>query len=144
MKIDDILFGQQTGNKTTNRKTTTETNFKDLLDNHVQPTDANQSVSGTNAVTAAPAISATVRLEGLQLSEKAIDTLASFGAALNDNSIASQDLEPYVNAMEEETSALLDLQEELPQDDPLSKLLNRIATVTYLESAKYRRGDYNV
>ena len=45
--------------------------------------------------------------------------------------------------MEEETSALLDLQEELPQDDPLAKLLNRIATVTYLESAKYRRGDYN-
>ena len=61
MKIDDILFGQQTGNKTTNRKTTTETNFKDLLDNHVQPGDANQSVSGTNAVTPAPAISATKR-----------------------------------------------------------------------------------
>ncbi len=143
MKIDDILLGQQTGNKTANRKTTTETNFKDLLDNHVQPLDANHPVSNTSAVMPTATISATVRLEGLQLSEKAIDTLESFGAALNNTAVSAQDLEPFVDAMEEETAALLDLQEELPQDDPLAKLLNRIATVTYLESAKYRRGDYN-
>ena len=143
MKIDDILFGQQTGNKTTNRKEATDTNFKDLLNNQVQPADASHPLASTNAVTPTAAISATLRLEGLQLSEKTIDSLESFSAALEDTTIAAEDLEPFVDALEEETSALLDLQQDLPQDDPLAKLLNRIATVAYIESSKFRRGDYN-
>ena len=143
MKIDDILSGQQTGNKATGKKSTSETNFKDLLSNQIQPTDGSQPVAGSKAVAPSSTISAALRLEGLQLSEKTIDTLASFGAALENASLTAEELEPFVTALEEETDALLDLREELPQDDPLAKLLNRIATVTYLEAAKYRRGDYS-
>lgn len=143
MKIDDILFGQQTGNKTTGKKTTSETNFKDLLTNQAQQAGASGQVTESGTIAPSPPISAALRLEGLQLSEKTINTLESFGAALENVSLASEDLEPFVAALEEETTALLDLQEELPQEDPLAKLLNRIATVTYLETEKYRRGDYS-
>ena len=143
MKIDDILSGQQAGNKATGKKSTTETNFKDLLSNQVQPTDANQPTAGSKAAAPISAVSAALRLEGLQLTEKTINTLESFGIALKNASLVAEDLEPFVDALEEETAALLDLQEDLPEEDPLTKLLNRIATVSYLEIAKYRRGDYS-
>ncbi len=47
-----------------------------------------------------------------------------------------------VEALEEDTGSILGLKEKLPAEDPLAKLLDRVATVSYVEAAKYRRGDY--
>ncbi len=102
--------------------------------------------SGPAGATAPAAPATTVapqlRIEGLSLSETAISTLDAFGQALGNPALKSGDLEPYVAALEEETAGLLAMRNDLPADDPLAKLLDRVATVSYLESAKYRRGDY--
>lgn len=143
MKISDIFSGRQNGNtKAGQQEDSTGINFKDLLKSRTSSTAEKFKVSETGRISRNNPESANLRLQSLALSEKTIDTLESFGAALNDSRLATDDLEPFVAALEEDTDALLELQEELPKDDPLAILLNRVATITYLETAKYRRGDY--
>lgn len=45
--------------------------------------------------------------------------------------------------MEEGAVGLMSVKDQLPADDLLGQLLDRVATVSYLEAAKYRRGDYS-
>ena len=71
-----------------------------------------------------------------------MDTLESFGSALNNLEFSAKDIEPFVDALENETQSILELKKQLPEQDPLSLLLERVATVSYIETAKYRRGDY--
>lgn len=143
MKINDIFSGQQNGNKAAGKQESSpEVRFKDLL-KRLQPTAGGFDVSEAKEISTSSSVSANLRLEGLTLTEKTIDTLESFGAALADSRLTAEDIEPFVSSLEEETAALAELKEELPQDDPLAKLLDRVATITYLETAKYRRGDYS-
>lgn len=143
MKINDIFSGRQNGNKKAGQQEDSAgVNFKDLLKNQAPSISENFKVSGAGRISRNVPVSANLRLEGLVLTEKTIDTLESFGTALGDSRLAADDLEPFIAALEEDTGALLKLQEELPKDDPLAILLNRVATITYLETAKYRRGDY--
>ena len=143
MKINDLLSGQQTGNKTSGQpKQAAEQNFKELLNNQIQPAAGPLDTSAVKQITHNPGVSATLRIESLALTEKTINTLESFGTALADPNLAAEDIEPFVVEIEEEVQALLGLKEEMPQKDPLAKLVDRVATIAYLESAKYRRGDY--
>ncbi|MBU0682300.1 MAG: hypothetical protein KKD73_12860 [Proteobacteria bacterium] len=84
-----------------------------------------------------------LRLQGVQMTEATIDSLESFAKALKNSSLNSQDLEPFITALEEENQGLLDIKEQLAADDPLTKLIEQVAAATYLETAKYRRGDYD-
>jgi hypothetical protein len=61
---------------------------------------------------------------------------------LNNLEFSARDLEPFVEALENETQSILELKKQLPGQDSLSHLLERVATVSYIEAAKYRRGDY--
>jgi hypothetical protein len=116
--------------------------FKKLLDDRLRSIAESSRVASVNSVEqVAPAPS--LRLEGLELTEKALDTLENFGAALGNQEFKSSDLEPFVDSLEEETTGLLSIRDQLPADDPLAGLVDRVATVTFLESAKYRRGDYS-
>lgn len=103
--------------------------------------------SQTAAVSPTPPVEALVgpalRLASLDLTESAIDTLESFGAALGNTGIDPDGLEPFIAALEDETAALLDIKQHLPAEDPLAKMLEQVATVTFLESSKFRRGDYH-
>ncbi len=106
-----------------------------------------QSVaSATPATNVTPAAALQVppalRLESLTLAETTMNSLASFGEALGDLSLPGESLLPFVESLEEETSSLLSLKEQLPTDDPLARLLDRVASVSYVETAKFRRGDY--
>lgn len=143
MKINDIFSDQQNGNKAARKQQTSpEVRFKDLL-KRLQPTSEGFEISEAKEIIKSTSVSASQRIEGLTLTEKTIDTLESFGSALADSRLTADDIEPFVSALEEETAALVELKEELPQNDPLANLLDRVATITYLETAKYRRGDYN-
>jgi hypothetical protein len=84
-----------------------------------------------------------LRLQGVQMTEATIDSLESFAKALENSSLNAQDLEPFIAALEEENQGLLDIKEQLAADDPLTKLIEQVAAATYLETAKYRRGDYD-
>lgn len=142
MKIDTIQ-GLQNSNKTAQKteKPVSGADFKNLLEAQLQSvssTAPSAPLGSAEAVQVAPA----VRVESLAVMETTINSLESFGAALNNLSLPGETLEPFVQALEEETSSLLELKKQLPADDPLTKLLDRVAAVSYNEAAKYRRGDY--
>lgn len=84
-----------------------------------------------------------LRMQGVQMTETTIDSLDSFARALENVTLNAEDLEPFVSALEEENQGLLDIKEQLPADDPLAKLIEQVVAASYLETAKYRRGDYN-
>lgn len=101
------------------------------------PTTASRPTAALSAI-----IPPALRLAGLDLTETTLDTLDAYGKALGNTAIDGAGLEPFIAAMEDETAGLLDLKQQLPIDDPLAKMLEQVATVTFLESAKFRRGDY--
>ena len=54
----------------------------------------------------------------------------------------NDDLQPFIMALEENTSAIADLRCQLDAADPLAGLLDQVAAVSCLETMKYNRGDY--
>ena len=118
------------------------TDFQNILRNQLQqlnPTEPAASVNEATAVSSAPPA---VRVQGLTLTEASLNTLEAYSAALANPALSSEALEPFVSTLEEETSAMLAVREQLDQDDPLAGLLEQVATLAYLETAKYQRGDY--
>jgi len=144
MKITNITTGQQAAAKNNgNTETTGSPSFRSFLEKELQAAGPGQPAEGTGPVSSVAAASASLRLNSLSLSENTITTLEHFSAALANSSFRSNDLEPFAAALEEESVALVDLKNHLPKGDPLAALLERVATVSYLEAAKFRRGDYN-
>jgi len=140
MKIHDILQSLKGAGKTTGKATGGD--FQQLLAGEIGNTlpPATAGVSAATAATAA--IPAGLRLQGLELTETTLSTLDSFSAALGNTALKTEELEPFVAALEEDVAALRATREQMPPTDPLAKLLDRVATVSYLETAKFRRGDY--
>ena len=142
MKINEItppITGQVPGKA----KQTTETSFNDLLNAKLGVITESKARSSVSAVSAAAPTDSSLRLESLAVTENAINMLDSYGTALKNPSLSTEDLHPFISAMEEETDAILAIREKISGEDPLAGLLDRVATVTYLETAKYHRGDYS-
>jgi len=100
----------------------------------------------TTAIAAAAAtapIAAALKLDGLTLTEDTITTLEKFSVALGNPAFSAQDLEPFATALENDTAALVSLKNQLPANNPLASLLERVATASYVEATKLRRGDYH-
>lgn len=145
MKISDILQNQKIpGTNRTSGPGAGGADFAAILQGHLQGVEGAGAAGATSST---PAIASTVpaqlRLESLHLSETAISTLDSFGTALGNPELQTRELEPYINALESDVAAMLELKKELPAEDPLNKILEQVATVSFLETAKYRRGDYH-
>ncbi|MEW6501814.1 MAG: hypothetical protein AB1456_10030 [Thermodesulfobacteriota bacterium] len=141
MKIQDILQTFK-GRGATKATTTANADFQQMLAREIAASAAANQASAETPITAASQVPATLRLQGLELTENTLSTLDSFGAALGNTALKHDDLEPYVAALEEDVAALLETKNQIPGNDPLAKLLDRVATVSYLETVKYRRGDY--
>ena len=139
MKIDNLLQSLQGKGKTAKKK---GADFQAVLATELAGQTRVEKNSGPAKTSRVSTIAPELRIEGLGLTESTINTLDSFSAALANRALKIEELEPYVSALEEEVTALLAVKEEMPQDDPLAQLLDRVATVSYLETAKYRRGDY--
>lgn len=145
MKISDILQQQKMpGGNRASGPAGAGTNFAAILQSHLRgPEAALSPVASAPTPTIGAAIPAQLRLDSLSLSQTAISTLDSFSAALGNTTLKADELEPYISALENDVAAMLDLKQELPEQDPLAKVLEEIATVSFLETAKYRRGDYH-
>lgn len=147
MKIDDLLYGPQgIKNNTSVGKpaaSSSGVDFQKLLEEQLQGTTSTSPLRESAPLTPLADVSPALRVEGLSLSESAIEDLESFGVALENKDLSATDLAPYVDSMEEKVAGMLSLREQLPPGDQLSVLLDRVATATYLEAAKYRRGDYS-
>ena len=143
MKITTITPGQQdisTIGKTS--ASATGPSFQEILANELAAAKSTATPAMAAASAAAP-IPATLRLDGLTLAEDTISTLEKFSTALGNPAFSAQDLEPFAAALEDETAALVSLKNQLPGNNPLSSLLERVATASYVEAAKLRRGDYH-
>jgi hypothetical protein len=142
MKINELQNQQAIGNsKKTSQEASGGADFQKILENS-QKSSAEPVTATAATQNVSPSIPASLRIESLQLSEQTMNTLESFGSALNNLEFSARDLEPFVEALENETQSILELKNQLPGQDPLSHLLERVATVSYIEAAKYRRGDY--
>ncbi len=145
MKINELLQNQNLpGRNKVSGGGSGGLDFAEVLNSHLRgpasPAPIN-SAGPMGQVVAPPPTH--LRIEGLGLSETAIDTLDSFSAALGNTALKTEELEPYISALEEELGAMQALRRELPEQDPLSRLLDQVAALSHLEAAKYRRGDYN-
>jgi len=139
MKITAITPGQQ-DLSTIGKSSVTGPSFQDILAHEMA---AAKSPASTAATSSTAPIPATLRLDGLSLAEDTIHTLEKFSTALGNPSFSAQDLEPFGAALEDESAALVNLKNQLPGGHPLSALLDRVATASYVEAAKLRRGDYH-
>ena len=90
-----------------------------------------------------PAVPPQLRMEGLRLTEATIDSLDAFAKALARTEISAEELEPFVAALEEEGQGLVNISDQLPKDDPLAQLIEQVAATCFLETGKFRRGDYS-
>ncbi len=144
MKITTIIPGQQNASTIGTGSTPAKgASFQEIL---AQELTAAKSAHAAPAVTAAAALAPTpaaLRLEGISLAEETINTLEKFSAALDNPSFSAQDLAPFASALEDDTAALVALKNQLPENNPLAPLLERVATASYVEAAKLRRGDYH-
>ena len=140
------LTGQRISDKRPIDKTrsTRSTSFFDLLADQLQPPDESQAPAAAGPPAAeAPQVPVELRLAGLSVSEETIDLLDSFSQALGDLHLSSSDLLPLLEALEGETTTLLDILGQLPENDSLAQLIDRVATITAIEAEKFRRGDYH-
>jgi len=143
--IINPLTGQRVSDQKQINKTKSSqsTSFFDLLADQLQPTKETQGINQTGATTTESQIPAELRLAGLSMSENTIDLLESFSQALSDLHLRPSDLLPLIEALEGDTTTLLDIKEQLPKHDPLAQLIDRVATISAIEAEKFRRGDYN-
>lgn len=144
-----MIINPLTGQRIADQKSTSKTrpsqatSFFDLLADQLQPPEETQTINQTTAPATGSQIPAELRLAGLSISENTIDLLESFSQALGDLHLTASDLLPLIEALEGDTTTLLDIKEQLPQHDPLAQLIDRVATISAIEAEKFRRGDYN-
>ena len=143
MKITGISGQQDISTTGKGPASATGLSFQNIL---AQELATAKSPSETTAIAASSAtapIPAMLKLDSLGLAEDTVSTLEKFSSALANPAFSAQDLEPFAAALEDDTAALISLKNQLPGNNPLSALLERIATTSYVEATKLRRGDYH-
>ncbi|MBU4177641.1 MAG: hypothetical protein ACYC0O_02250 [Desulfurivibrionaceae bacterium] len=144
MKITTIIPGQQNASTTGTGATPAKgASFQDILAQELTAAKSAHAAPAMAAAAVAAPTPAALRLDGISLAEETINTLEKFSAALGNPSFSAQDLAPFASALEDDTAALVDLKNQLSGNNPLAALLERVATASYVEAAKLRRGDYH-
>ncbi len=145
MKINELVSGQPLGAGTVGKRQGNgdATAFQEILASELRSLASPAPMESIAAPSPTSAPSAGLRLDSLLTTEHTIATLEKFSAALENPAFSDNDLEPFASELENDTLALVDLKKQLSGDDPLAALLDRVATVSYIEAAKFRRGDYS-
>ncbi|MFO7760113.1 MAG: hypothetical protein ACQES8_02710 [Thermodesulfobacteriota bacterium] len=124
------------------QKEVSGSDFQTLLKNRLQKASASTALTSSQEVNSAQSINPELRLESLSTSEATINTLDSYKNSLANLNFKGPQLESYIDDLEEKTLALQDLKGDLPAGDPLRGLVDQVAAISYVETVKYRRGDY--
>jgi hypothetical protein len=140
-----ITKSSQTSKGSTSKKSSASStvDFRQLLQGQMSPV---QDVASTNPVTEVQEREQgdpQLRMQGVKLTESTIDSMESFATALADQALSTNDLEAFVTRLEEDSQVLVDIKAQLPESDPLAELIERVSAACYLETAKFRRGDYS-
>ncbi|MHB1185000.1 MAG: hypothetical protein ACYC4A_09925 [Desulfobulbia bacterium] len=144
MKITTIIPGQQNASTIGTGSTPAKgASFQEILAQELTAAKSTPTAPAMAAAAVAAPSPAALRLDGISLAEETINTLEKFSAALGNPSFSAQDLAPFASALEDDTAALVALKNQLPENNPLAPLLERVATASYVEAAKLRRGDYH-
>lgn len=144
MKITTIIPGQQNASTTGTGSTPAKgASFQEILAQELTAAKSAPTAPAMAAAAVAAPSPATLRLDGISRAEETINTLEKFSAALGNPSFSAQDLAPFASALEDDTAALVEIKNQLPENNPLAPLLERVATASYVEAAKLRRGDYH-
>lgn len=138
--INQTITSQQKG-QNRDQKSVSGSDFQTLLKNQLQEASANTAVASSQEINEAH-FNPELRLQSLSTSEAAINTLDSYKDALSNLNLKGSQLEGYIEDLEQKTLALHNLKEDLPAEDPLENLVDQVAALSYVETAKYRRGDY--
>ncbi|MFP3982553.1 MAG: hypothetical protein ACLFV2_02540 [Desulfurivibrionaceae bacterium] len=138
--INQAITSQQNG-QNRDQKSVSGSDFQAILKNQLQEASASTATESSQEVNEAP-FNPELRLQSLSTSEAAVDTLDSYKDALSNLHLKGSQLEGYIEDLEQKTLALHTLKEDLPSGDPLEKLVDQVAALSYVEAAKYRRGDY--
>lgn len=116
--------------------------FRQLLQGQLSPVQDVASTTPVAEVQEREQGGAQLRLQGVKLTESTIDSMEAFAAALAKEALSESDLKVFVERLEEDAQVLVDIKEQLPKHDPLAELIERVSAACYLETAKFRRGDY--
>lgn len=144
MKITTIIPGQQNASTSGTGSTPAKgASFQEILAQELTAAKSTPTAPAMAAAAVAAPSPAALKLDGISLAEETINTLEKFSAALGNPSFSAQDLAPFASALEDDTAALVALKNQLPENNPLAPLLERVATASYVEAAKLRRGDYH-
>lgn len=144
MKITTIIPGQQNASTSGTGSTPAKgASFQEILAQELTAAKSTPTAPAMAAAAVAAPSPAALKLDGISLAEETINTLEKFSAALGNPSFSAQDLAPFASALEDDTAALVALKNQLPENNSLAPLLERVATASYVEAAKLRRGDYH-
>ena len=145
MKIHDINQANQLSKPYITDKTGSNQgiSFHELLESQLDRASKGFDAQSPQPVTDVSPVSTSLRLESLSLTEQTLQTLEHLEMALNNNALPANNLEPIISSLEENTAALVAYKNQIDEQDPLANLLNQVATTTYIETVKYRRGDYD-
>ena len=144
MKITTIIPGQQNASTSSTGSTPAKgASFQEILAQELTAAKSTPTAPAMAAAAVAAPSPAALKLDGISLAEETINTLEKFSAALGNPSFSAQDLAPFASALEDDTAALVALKNQLPENNSLAPLLERVATASYVEAAKLRRGDYH-
>ena len=153
MKVDDILTKQLvTTNLTESKEKSTSGNkgFKELLDDEV---GLHATSKGTSTGNPTPVTLQTASLFPIvSLQEQNSNTATSITNICQDldqllEGLESSDpnlraLENAISSLSSKASDLKGLAEELPEDSNLKTLSDELNVLSYVESIKWKRGDY--
>ena len=120
-----------------------DTTFQRLLESKLTSQVTAPGTVQQNQAVSPALIDPTIRVESLNLTEQILQQLEDYEGALQNHALSVAELEPFVASLEEKTAALVDFKSQIDPQDPLAKLIDQVSTAAYLESVKYRRGDYN-
>lgn len=139
-----ITKSSQTSKSSATKKSSASSavDFRQLLQGQMSPVQDVASTTHVAEVQEREQGDPGVRVQGVKLTESTIDSMESFAKALADKALSPNDLEAFVARLEEDAQVLVDIKEQLPENDPLGELVERVSAACYLETAKFRRGDY--
>lgn len=143
MKINDLKNNRLSESRAAKKTAASgATSFFELLSGQIAPGQEAAPTASSGEIAETSDIPSQLRFQGISLSEETINLLETYSKALANLHLNIEDLGPIIEAMEDDTTALLDIKEQLDDSDPLAKLIDHVTTISYIEAEKYRRGDY--
>lgn len=120
--------------------------FSKLLD-QMSETGASRQTNDTAPVFNTPfvqnPVQSSAQSDALAAGSEAIQLIEHLSVMLTQNSDPAYNLQPMAAALKDEVSALTELRDALPAEDPLRGAIDEISALSMVASMKIERGDFS-